>query len=106
MHLPHVKPPVLSFAVGSESHQPVGQVRNLDVTLDVHLTMEVHIKRVCQVPAENHSNLNVWLPEALERLVYTFVIAHFDYCNSILVGILDAAVQKLQLLQNSAARLV
>jgi len=60
--------------------------------LDVHLTTDVYIKRVCQVPAENHSNLNVWLPEALERLVHTFVIAHFDYCNSILGGISDGSV--------------
>ena len=46
---PHVKLLTLSIAVGAESHQPAGQVRNLGVTLDVHLTMEAHIKRVCQV---------------------------------------------------------
>jgi hypothetical protein len=46
---PRVKLPALSVALGAESHQPAVQVRNLGVTLEVHLTMEAHIKRVCQV---------------------------------------------------------
>ena len=37
-----------SIAVGGESQPPVGQVRNLCMTLEVHLTMEAHIQRVCQ----------------------------------------------------------
>ena len=45
---PRVKLPTLSVAVGAASHQPAGQVRNLGVTLDVHLNMVF--------PAEDHSN--------------------------------------------------
>jgi len=107
---PRVKLSDFSIAVGTQSHQPVGQVRNLGVTLDVHLTMEAHIKRVCQVSYFQLKTIrtiqSVLSPEALERLVHAFVTARLDYCNSILVGIPDAAVRKLQLLQNSAARLV
>ena len=107
---PRVKLPTLSVAVGVASHQPAGQVRNLGVTLDVHLNMEAHVKRVCQVSYFQLKTIrtvqNVLSPEALERLVHAFVTARLDYCNSILVGIPDAAIQKLQLLQNSAARLV
>ena len=45
---PHFKRPVLSISVGAEFQQPARQVRNLDMTLDMHLTMKAHIKRVCQ----------------------------------------------------------
>jgi hypothetical protein len=44
-----VKLPALSIALGAESHQRAGQVRNLGVTLDMYLAMEAHIKRMCHV---------------------------------------------------------
>ena len=44
-----VKLPALSVAVGGESLQSVRQLRCLGVTLDVHLTTDTHIMRVCQV---------------------------------------------------------
>ena len=72
--------------------------------------MEAHIKRVCQVSYFQQKTIltvqRVLSPEAPEKLVHAFVTARLDYCNSNLVGISDATVKKLQLLQNSAARLV
>ena len=44
---PCVKLPAFSIAVGEESHQPDGQVRNIGMTLYAHLIMEAHINRVC-----------------------------------------------------------
>ena len=43
---PRVKLPAFSIAVDEESHQPDGQVRNIAMTLYVHLIMEAHINRV------------------------------------------------------------
>ena len=72
--------------------------------------MEAHMKRVCRVSYFQLKTIrnvqNMLSPEAPERLMDPFVTARLDYCNSILVGIPDAVVQKLQLLHNSAARLV
>ena len=39
-------------------------------------------------------------------LVHAFVSARIDYCNSILYGIPDCHLNKLQRIQNAAARLV
>lgn len=107
---PRVKLPDLSVVVGMDSHHSATTARNLGVILDSHLSMDAHIKRVCQVSYFQLKTLrsvrDVLSVEALERLVHAFVTARLDYCNSILFGITDAAIHKLQLLQNAAARLV
>jgi len=39
-------------------------------------------------------------------LVHSFVSRRLDYCNSVLYGIADDQLQRLQSVQNAAARLV
>jgi exonuclease III len=107
---PRAKIPNLSITVGTAGHQSADSVRNLGVLLDKNLAMDVHIKRVCQLAYFQLRTIRtvqqVLSPDALERLVHAFVTARLDYCNSILYGIPEASVKKLQLVQNSAARLV
>ena len=45
-------------------------------------------------------------PEATKVLVSAFVLSKLDYCNSLLIGSPDYLLEKLQKVQNSAARLV
>ena len=42
----------------------------------------------------------------VQTLVNAFVISRLDYCNSILFGLHNAELQKLQRAQNTAARLI
>ena len=42
----------------------------------------------------------------MKTLVYAFVSSRIDYCNSILAGVRGQLLQRLQSLQNAAARLV
>ena len=41
-----------------------------------------------------------------ERLIHAFVMSYFDFCNSLLFGLPSRQIQRLQVIQNSAARLV
>ena len=38
-------------------------------------------------------------------IVHSMVMSRLDYCNAVLYGLPDAQLQKLQLVQNAAARL-
>ena len=44
--------------------------------------------------------------EAAKTLVHAFVSSRLDYCNSLLYGIDDGLLTKLQTVQNAAARVV
>jgi len=44
--------------------------------------------------------------EAAESLVHAFISCRLDYCNALLYGIADGQLQRLQSVQNAAARLV
>ncbi len=41
-----------------------------------------------------------------ERLINTFVFTRIDYCNALLAGASNATLNKLQVVQNSAARIL
>ena len=107
---PRAKLPVLSVSVGPEVHQPAASVRNLGLAMDTYLSMELHVAKTCQTGyfqlRSIRSVQRVLPPDALEKLVHAFITARLDYCNSVLIGISNKALDKLQLLQNSAARVV
>ena len=45
-------------------------------------------------------------PEACTTLMLGLVISHLDYCNSILVGLPDVSINRMQRVQNLAAKVV
>ena len=74
--------------------QPSASVRDLVVIIDKHLSMREHIN-VCRKATL-----------ALRRIGKIFVSSLLDNCNSLLFGVPDKDLSKLQRIQNSAARLV
>jgi len=44
--------------------------------------------------------------EAAKILVHTFISSRLDYCNSLLYGIGDGLLKKLQTVENAATRIV
>jgi hypothetical protein len=44
--------------------------------------------------------------DAIKTLVHAFISSCLDYCNSLLVGVSDGVLKKLQSIQHAAARLV
>ena len=101
---------VLSIRVGSTEVNTVNSVRDLGVFLNNRSDMNIHVKKICQSASFAIHRLgkirNVLDSTSTERLVHAFVTSRLDYCNSLLFGIEDKHIYKLQLIQNSAARLV
>jgi len=47
--------------------------------------------------------------DAAKTLIHAFVSSRLDYCNSLLVGVTDCVIRKLQgveIFQNAAARMI
>jgi hypothetical protein len=90
--------------------EPMVKVRDLGVVLDSRLTMEDHVNEVvksCMYQLRQLRTVRSSLTtEAAATLVHSFISCRLDYCNSILFGVSDRVLRKLQLVQNSAARLI
>ena len=45
-------------------------------------------------------------PDAVRTLLHAFITSRLDYCNSLLLGVTDQQLKRLQSVQNATARLV
>jgi hypothetical protein len=89
---------------------PSHVVRNLGVTLDSSLTLTKHISSVSQssyhvirqlrqIRSSLDHNSSVLLANAL-------VTSKLDFCNSLYYGLPESSIHRLQLIQNSLARVI
>ena len=105
-----IHPTVDCLRVGESIVQITTSVKNLGVLFDKHLTMKEHIKGICQAASfglYKIGRIRKFLDQAsTEKLVHAFITSKMDYCNSLLLGINDNDLKKLQLIQNAAARIV
>ncbi|WP_419638839.1 hypothetical protein, partial [Thiolapillus sp.] len=85
-------------------------VRNLGFYLDKDLSMKEHINFICKtafLEIRRISTIRHYLTDdATKTLVVSLVLSRIDYCNSLLAGLPQSLVGKLQRVQNCAARLV
>ena len=71
--------------------------------------MDVHIKHLCRIlfcQLQIRQNPPLLPNAAANKLTVSFVLTRLDYCNSLLAGLPDNKLNKLQLIQNHAARIV
>jgi len=84
--------------------------RNIGVIFDDKLSHQEHIISVCKA-CFFHIH-NIWkirkhlTQNACETLVHAFITSKLDFCNSLMYGLPKIYMQKLQHVQNAAARLV
>ncbi len=85
-------------------------VRNLGVILDSNLSFENHISHVTKTAffhLRNIAKLRNMLPVSdAEKLVHAFMTSRLDYCNALLGGCPASSINKLQVVQNAAARVL
>ncbi|CAM4727630.1 unnamed protein product [Leuciscus chuanchicus] len=86
------------------------QIRNLGFIFDPTLTFKPqfrHITKTAFFHLRNIARLRPTLStSAAETLIHAFITSRLDYCNSLLYGLPSSVLQKLQYVQNSAARLL
>jgi len=82
-------------------------VSDLGVLVDSQLSMADHVAALSR--ASVSATRLVWsslTEESAKTLVHAFVSSRLDYCNSLLYGVSNELLQKLQVIQNVAARVV
>ncbi len=85
-------------------------VKNLGVILDSNLSFEKHISNVTKTAffhLRNIAKLRNMLPVSdAEKLVHAFMTSRLDFCNALLGGCPASSINKLQIVQNAAARVL
>ncbi len=96
-----------SLKIGEVTVEPTSSCRNLGVLFDKHLSMESHIVNVCRCMMFHLRSIAAIRPmlteSATSQLVHSLVTSRLDYCNSLLYGLPDTLLSKLQRVQNIAA---
>ena len=99
-----------SIRVGVTHVKTSESVRDLGAHFDDFTSMSVHVSNVCRTASYSLyriGRIRRFLDRSrTETLVHAFVTSRLDYCNSLLFGIDDQHLHRLQSLQNTAARIV
>ena len=101
---------VSNIRVGNVGVIPVHLAKNLGSWFDSHMDMATHITKTCG-SAFFYLN-NIWhirkhlTSECTEKLIHAFITSRLDYCNTLLYGVPDHHMQKLQCVMNTSARLI
>ena len=100
----------IPFIRAGEDHiTPVTSVRNLGVIFYSNLKMDMQITKACQnayYHLHNIRRIRKFLShEATCVIMHAFITSQIDYCNSLMNGLPENLIKKLQRVQNTAARL-
>ena len=86
------------------------KIKYLGVLLDWKLSLKQHITSKCQTAMLNIQHIknirHLLTQEPTEILVLGTVMSHLDYCNSILDGLPDVDISKMQCIQSIVAKMV
>jgi len=83
---------------------------NLGVILDGNLSFKNHISYVTRTAFFHLRNIarlrNMLSVSDAEKLVHAFMTSRLDYCNALLASCPASSINKLELVQNAAARVL
>jgi hypothetical protein len=101
---------VAEINIGGSSIACSASVRNIGAIFDSQLNMVDHVNamcRSCYVHIRNIGKIRPYLTQAAtEKLVHAFISSCLDQNNSLLYGIPKCLTDKLQKIQNNAARII
>ncbi len=104
------KTTIPSLVIGDHPVVPSPTACSLGVKLDSHATMEAHVNNVIKgayLQLRNLGKLRRFFDRgSLECVVHAFITSRLDYCNSLLCGLPVSLINRLQRIQNTAARIL
>jgi hypothetical protein len=96
--------------MGDATITPSSSCRNLGVIFDSHIDMNSQISSICRSThyhLRNIGRIRSLLPDsAAAQLIHSLVTSRLDYCNSLLYGLPDSKLSRLQRIQNIGARIL
>ena len=102
------KTSIESIIIGDTVIKPLESVRNLGSWFDAHMRMNVHIGKICSKAFRGLYNIRqirkFLTVQSTKTSIHVFVSSHLDYCNALLFGLLKYQLDRLQKVQNAAAR--
>ena len=102
------KTSIQSITIRDTVIKPLERVRNLGSWFDAHMSMNVHIGKICSKAFRGLYNIRqirkFLTVQSTKTLIYAFVSSHLDYCNALLFGLPKYQLDRLQKVQNAAAR--
>ncbi len=85
-------------------------VRNLGVLFNSNLSFDSHVSSICKTAFFHLKNISKLRPmlsmSNAEILIHAFMTSRLDYCNALLGGCSARLINKLQMVQNAAARVL
>ncbi len=85
-------------------------VRNLGVLFNSNLSFDSHVSSICKTAFFHLKNISKLRPmlsmSNAETLIHAFMTSRLDYCNALLGGCSARLINKLQMVQNAAARVL
>ena len=104
--------PVLidEITVGQDKVKFSKSAKNLGVIFDDDLSMDTHVKSLCKavyLEIRRLKHMSRFVDEkSLKTLAASFILSKFDCCNALFKKLNCTQIQKLQKLQNFAARVI
>ena len=100
----------LSINVNNNTIQQCKKVKNLGVVLDSNMSMIPQIDNLCKnmyFQMKKIALIRSYLNNTVTKtLITSLVLSSLDYCNALLSGLPENRIEKLQIAQNNAARIV
>ena len=99
-----------TIRVGAEDIKAKSAVRNLGSHFDIKLKMTTHDSHDLKIGYFHIRQISIIQKfltlDATKTLVHAMILSRIDYANALLFGIPEIQLNRLQRLQNKAARLI
>ena len=104
------KPPLDSITVGDATVEPTSSARNIGAIFDDTMSFEEHVNDLCKTAFYHIRNISRIRPclsiDPTKTLMHVLEMSRLDHYNSLLYGLPDYLIQRLQYVMKAAAKVI